>query len=131
MELLTLEKILLLAFLDKGIVLYRPNIKYYVCSISFLGEKRIVLISKRSMKHILEKNNGIHFGFNLRRYLSTYRKVLYISERNRFVFISDDKEIDRVVGVVLEQKENKAWIVTCMIADEKFLTKKYPCVWEK
>ena len=94
---------------------------------------KYVVISRRSIAHILQKEKvGITLINSIKECLEDFDSI-FLSDKNkkeydkRFIVFKKSASRYKDVAVVIESKENShtVSIVTAMIADEKYLIRKY------
>jgi hypothetical protein len=92
-----------------------------------------VYISRRSLAHILQKGKvGLDLVNSIQASMEDFDSI-YLSDKNRtenerrLIIFKGGNHSVKGIAVVIEQKTNinEIYIVTSMIADEKYLSRKY------
>ncbi len=92
-----------------------------------------IYLTRRSLAHILQKGEiGLFLVESIELCLEDYDSI-YLSNKNktenerRLIIFKQNATGGRDVAIVIEQKSasNKIFLVTAMIADEKYLSRKY------
>lgn len=98
----------------------------------FFGYKN-VFITRRSIAHILQKEKvGVVLLQSIDKCIEDFDNI-FLSDKNknmddkRFILFKRDLINSRDIAVVIEYKDNSEYVfvVTAMIADEKYLSRKY------
>lgn len=109
-----------------------PNPDMIIKTGIIFGYKNVV-ISRRSFAHILQKEKvGIILINSIEKILDDSDSI-FLSDKNktiddeRFIIFKKNVKDSKDMAVVIEQKQNTTniSIVTAMIADEKYLHRKY------
>lgn len=128
MELLTLEKIAKIALYERGEYIDFPHKQYYVGHTVIEGIHATVRISRRALKHIIEKGDiGVSLAFNVRTIvmLSTVIVRDFQNARRYFVF-----EVigEHIYAVIIDTTEIPYSVITAMIVGTNYIKKHFPHV---
>ena len=115
---------------EKGSIITDPDV---IIKTGIIFGYRNVVITRRSFVHILQKEKvGIILINSIEKILEDFDGI-FLSDKNksindkRFIIFKKNVKDSKDMAVVIEQKQNTTdiSIVTAMIADEKYLSRKY------
>ncbi len=115
---------------EKGSIITDPDV---IIKTGIIFGYRNVVITRRSFVHILQKEKvGIILINSIEKILEDFDNI-FLSDKNksindkRFIIFKKNVKDSKDMAVVIEQRQDIAHIsiVTAMIADEKYLSRKY------